>query len=287
MTISLPSSWVKRHNLRKGEEIDVLEEDNCLMVKPVCRNNGLKTTEISFAGLDRDTRRDLVLATHKKGYDEIKINFDNQAVVKELHEYLNSMQLGFEVIKQEQNSVLLRNISNPEPEQFEDLFRRAFRIAIEYSKKIEGVMNQDEDITHSCLLHETSINRISNYCKRIIIREKQQNACFLYAMMESLAGATHNLTAILDEIKKADQAVPNAFAARYSQLTELLVRVYELYYKFSIKDYNLVRADLERLKRQLELMKPSEIPCASCQEQLKSIHGQISGLLASTLAIRL
>jgi hypothetical protein len=287
MTVSLPSSWVKHYNLKKGEEIDVLEEDNYLMVRPLSFNSGIKTTELSFAGLDRDTRRDLILTTHRKGYDEIKINFDNQSTVKELHEFLNTMQLGFEVIKQEQNSVLLRNISNPESEQFEDLFRRTFRITLEYSKKIESIMRNKEDITHSCLLHETSINRISNYCKRIIIKEKQQNACFLYAIMESLTGVSHNLTAILNETKNTDLEIPDAFSARYAQLTDILLRTYELYYKFSIKDYNLVKMDLVRLKKQIGLMKPSDAPNPSSQEYLNLYQGQISNLLSTTLAIRL
>jgi len=285
MTVSLPSTWVKNNNLQKGEEVEILEEDNHLSIRPVCITNDHKTIEVSFIDLDKDTQKDLILTLHKKGYDEIKIKFNNQELIKELHEFLNLMQLGFEIIKQETNSITIRNISNPAAEQLDNLFRRVFRITIEYSAKIEAVINNKEEITQSVLLHETSISRIANYCKRIIIKEKRQNACFLYAIIEELTTITSNLTILLSEIQEIN-TLPKTFVTKYAEMNNLLIQVYNLYYKFTLKEYSFIKKVSENLIKQVLKMQTQDITGFGGWDILESIHGEIQNLFESTLAVQ-
>jgi len=251
MTISLPASWVKQHNLKKGEELEVLEEDNDLTIKAVCARSETKKIEISFVDLDIDTEQDLLITLHKKGYDEIIIHFDKPNTIKEIHSFLSNTQLGFEIIKQDQNFVTIRNISNPESEQLDALFRRIFRIMIEYAKKIEHVIKEKEDATNSCLLHETSICRISNYCKRIIIKEKRQNSSFLYLITNNITNIAHTLSSLLTEFDTKKIKPTEQFKTKFSETNEVLVQIYELNYKFSLKDYSLLKKRLELLKKQI------------------------------------
>jgi len=285
MTVSLPATWVKYNNLQKGEEVEILEEDNNLSIKPVCINNDHKMIEVSFVDLDKDTQKDLILTLHKKGYDEIKIKLDNQELIKELHEFLNVMQLGFEIIKQESNSISIRNISNPTAEQLDSLFRRVFRITIEYSSKIDAVIKNKEEITQSVLLHETSINRIANYCKRIIIKEKRQNACFLYAIIEELTTITNNLTILVNEIQEINM-LPKTFITKYSEMNNLLIQVYNLYYKFSLKEYSNTKKVSENLRKQVVKMQSQDITGFGGWDILESILDEIRNLIESTLAVQ-
>ncbi len=285
MTISLPSTWVKHNNLQKGEEVELLEEDNYLSIKPINNNNTHKSIEVSFLNLDRDTQKDLILLLHKKGYDEIKILFDDPKLVKELHEFLNVMQLGFEIITQENHSISIRNISNPNEDQLSNLFRRVFRITIEYSNKIESIINNTEEITRSCLIHETSVNRIANYCKRIIIKEKNQNACFLYAIIEELTTLASNLTILLNEIQEVNE-LSKTFIVKYAEINELLMQVYTLYYKFSLEEYGSIKKKSENLKKQIIKMQIQDITGFCGWDILESIHNEIRALLESTLAVQ-
>lgn len=286
MTVSLPSSWVKQNNLKKGEELDVTEDENNIIIKPVTTSHNINTTETSFIGLDKDTGEDLILALHKKGYDEIKIIIDNLDKIKEIHAFLNHMQLGFEIIKQESDSITIRNISNPEVEQFDNLFRRVFRITIEYSNKIEVIIQNKKEMTHSCILHEISINRISNYCKRIIIKEKRKNACFYYAIIEELNNITRSLTLLLSEIMYMEEDIPKNIVMKYSEVTNMLIQVYELYYKFSIKEYSIIKRNLETAKRSIAKLKTKDISEANCWDNIEIIREGIQNLLESTLAIQ-
>jgi phosphate uptake regulator len=283
MTISLPSVWVKQNNLKKGEEVDVTEEENNIIIKPVTTTHDTKITETSFIGLDKDTGEDLILALHKKGYDEIKIIIDNPEKIKEIHAFLNHMQLGFEIIKQESNSITIRNISNPEIEQFDNLFRRVFRITIEYANKIETILQNKDELTHSCILHEVSVNRISNYCKRIIIKEKRKNACFFYSIIEELNNITASLTILLNDSMNTSIISKNIIT-KYSEVTNILIKTYELYYNFSIKEYSNIKHNLETAKKTIEKLKSKDYNNNNYWDNIELIREGIEKVLESTLA---
>ena len=244
LTVSLPSSWVKQNSLKKGDDVDVAEESNSLVIRSAENNAALKSIEISFIGLDENTRHDLILALHRNGYDEIKILVDKHNIVKEIHSHLNLLQLGYEIIKQESNSITLRNILSPDVEQFDNLFRRIFRMTLEYSKKIGAIIESKEGITDSCLMHETSIHRISNYCRRIIVKDKLPNACFLYSILSSINFIAHTLTNLLQEIRAKDN-LSKKFISQYWEACSLLSDVYGLFYKFSLKEYGSIKKKID------------------------------------------
>ncbi len=283
LTVSLPSAWVKLHNLKKGQELDISEEENHLLIKPISAGNNSKNAEISLSGLGPETWKDMLLALHKKGYDEIKIN-GSQNIVKELHAYLSSMQLGFEIIKQELDSILIRNISNPNAEEFDTLFRRILWISLEYSNKIKAIINSREDITNSCLLHETSITRISNYCKRIIVKEKRTNSCFLYSILKEINTIVHSLTALLAELKEIDEPVSKIFIAAYHETDEMISKIYDLYYKFSLNDYVMAKKNLVSMKKQITQTKSKESN-SGYWDHLDSINNSTFSLLESMLLV--
>jgi phosphate uptake regulator len=282
LTISLPSQWVKQHNLKKGQELDVSDEDSYLKIKPVSLSNAPKKIEVSFIGLDADTWKDILLTLHKKGYDDVKINYSRKDTIKEVHAYLNSMQLGFEIIKQEANSLFIKNITNPEAEEFDTLFRRLYWIAIEYTHRIEAIMKNQEDITHSLLLHENSIIRISNYCKRIIVKEKRKDAVFLYSILENITSIAGNLTSLLKDIKEKEVLLSKEYIARYSVSCGLLSKTSDLYYKFSLSDYSSIKKSLDTQKKDMQNTKTEK----SCyKEYLDSINDCIRSILESTLIL--
>jgi len=286
MTISLPSVWVKQNNLKKGEELEIVEEENHLLIKTITSSQDIKTIETSLIDLDKETGEDLIRALHKKGYDEIKILIDKPDQTKEIHAFLNHTQLGFEIIKQESDSITIRNISNPEIEQFDNLFRRVFRITIEYSNKIEVIIQNKDEMTHSCILHEVSINRISNYCKRIIIKEKCKNACFYYNIIEELNNITRSLTLLLDDIMIMERDIPKSVVMKYSEVTTILIRAYELYYKFSMKEYGSIKNNLETTKKSIAKLRTKDVAENNCWDNIEFIREGIENILESTLAIQ-
>ena len=286
LTITLPTTWTKKFGINSGDYADIIEQGRILRIETDNNKEQLNQVTIDISGLSIPMIWRTVSSAYRAGYDEIKIIIDNLDMIKEIHAFLNHMQLGFEIIKQESDSVTIRNISNPEIEQFDNLFRRVFRITIEYSNKIEIIMQNKEEMTHSCILHEVSINRISNYCNRIIIKEKRKNACFFYAIIEELNNLTRNLTILLNEVMNVKNDIPKNVVSKYSEITSILIQVYELYYKFSIKEYSDIKKRLETTKKSIAKLRSKDIEETVYWDNMELIREEIQNLLDSTLAVQ-
>lgn len=287
LTISLPAEWVKRKNLKKGDEIDLVEEDNGLLVSPVLKNRAIKKTEVMLAGMDGDTQRDVLLALHKKGYDEIKLSYENPRTAKNIHSMLNELNLGFEIINQGSNSLVIGNVSNPESEQFDNLFRRVFRIVIEYSRKIQAVVERKEEITESCFSHRTSVNRIAKLSRRIILKENKAYSSFIFSILDDFERIALALSLLEEEIKERGEPPSAEFVNAFDEATNVLTGSYELYYNFDFKEYSGLRKVSRQLESKIKAGK-GKLDVGSCSwELLECIHQSMDNLLESTLAVNI
>ena len=81
LMVSLPQSFVKRFNLKKGDEVDLTETENKVIVA------GKGKHEIKKISLDLTKANERVItwaisASHKKGYDEITLHYKDEKVIK-------------------------------------------------------------------------------------------------------------------------------------------------------------------------------------------------------------
>ncbi|MDD3264062.1 MAG: AbrB/MazE/SpoVT family DNA-binding domain-containing protein [Candidatus Nanoarchaeia archaeon] len=259
LTISIPAQWVKKNNLKKGDEIEVIEKNKDLVIKSTQKTEH-KTVEISFEKTSTKTQEEILLSLHKKGYSSIKIKNIDDKIIKHIYSFLNTNQLSLEITKQEKNFVNIENISNPDDEQLDNLEKRTFRILIEYSYKILQILSSKESITENCYLHESSIKRISNYCKRIIIKENNPTSIFNYLIIDNIEGVTRNFTEILKCIDKENSKIlkNELFINTFNSIFELLQETYNLSNKFSIGRYSTLNEELIRIEKELNKLKEND-----------------------------
>lgn len=285
LTISLPCTWVKDNDLKKGDEIDIEEEGNKLLIKPISNSCTFKKKEVDFAGLDLDTRKELILSLHARGYDEIKINYDKEIIGKETYFFLNEMNIGFEIINQNINSLVIRNISNPENEQFDNLLRRIFLIAKEYSKKVEERLENKDNQTFSCLVHELSIKRIANFCKRIVLKDKNNNSLFVFKIIESLEKITYSISQLLDQFQETDNCAKKELILIYNETCHIFELSYQLFYKFSLNEYNIFRNKSKETSYKIRDYKLNNLEDICCIEYIENISVETINILRQTLTI--
>lgn len=287
LTISLPAEWVKRKKLKKGDEVDISENDKGLVVNPVIENNHIKKAEISLIGLDDNTWKDILLTLHKKGYDEINLNYEDPIIAKKLSIILNELNLGFEVINQSHNNITIGSIANPASEQFNNLFRRTFRIAIEYSRKIQAIIKKGEEITDSCFSYKTSINRITKISKRIVIKENKSHTPFTFSIISHLEVIGNILSKIEVEIKERKQKISGEPLDVFDEIVNLLTKTYDLYYNFSFKKYEVLRNNSRQLGSRIKKIKREDELLFCYLEHLENMHKIIDVMLKSILAINI
>lgn len=287
LSVTLPSSWIKKNNLNKGDELDIFELEGNLLVKTITDVQEKKKTEVSFIDISKDARKDLLLALHKNGFDEAKITYKHQSTVKDALSFINEMQLGFELIEQRQDHIILKHVSKPDKSQFNALFRRIFRIMIEYANKIHSVLKESEDITQTCFLHECSMKKLSNFCGRISIKENKQNSTYILSIIGSLESIANSLTQVLKQKQKKENAFSEELINIYSQVTGLLEQIYDLYYSFSLSKYSNVKSLSEKTGRMIIAMKKDGSSDVSSIEPIERMYLRINDIFHPVLAMQL
>ena len=78
--ISLPRKWTQKYGVKKGDEMEVEEQGNKILISTE-KGAELGHIEIDVTGLDRTTILYYIQTLYRTGYDEIKVNFNNPTTI--------------------------------------------------------------------------------------------------------------------------------------------------------------------------------------------------------------
>lgn len=195
--ISIPRKWGIAHNLKKGEELEVKEEGNTLLIST---GNAAETgsVEVDVTSLDRDSLMFLIRALYKNGYDEIIINF-NKNRVKNIRtgETMNTMDVitkevsrlnGMEVFNQKESKCILKSLSEDSSKVFDTILRRVFILTLEAIGDLrDGFRDGNINLLESIQLKHDTITRFTNYSQRLLHKvgdPKHRRTDTLYHIIE-------------------------------------------------------------------------------------------------------
>ena len=124
LTLSLPRKWVQKNNLKKGEEVEVKESGSNLVISaqkhPTHKRISIDVTD------SRHMIRRIIGATFKSGYDEVDIKFSSFEELKAVQDLIREQFSGFEIINQAKDSIIVKNVSQTNFEEFDNVLRRLF-----------------------------------------------------------------------------------------------------------------------------------------------------------------
>ncbi len=164
--ISLPSKWIKQFNLKKGDEINIEEVDNSLIISKESKKEK-KKVKLNLTNYTESAIRTGIINSYRSGFDIIEINFKDNNQYKIILNTINNYLIGFDVIKKEKNICVIENITEPSEDQFDVLFRKIlYNISLlingtEARLKEEAKFEDYEEIV-------LSIHKYDNFCRRVI-----------------------------------------------------------------------------------------------------------------------
>lgn len=181
LTVSLPSSWTKKFSLKSGDEIEVEEKDKVLVLSTATDFSSEKI-KINIDDANSSQIWGRLNGIYRRGFDEIEVFF-RDAYVKdkdgrniktvELLQNIADRLMGVEIVRQGRNYVLLKQVSNVSPDEFESLLRRTF-----YSLKLmaddcfNAAKTSDKDTLRNISTYsDLTINKLTNYCFRILSKQ--------------------------------------------------------------------------------------------------------------------
>jgi phosphate uptake regulator len=112
-TVTLPIKWVRDSNLKKNDEISLIQDENKLVIEPGEAKKTIKTAEIEVDLHHFNIYRSLIGGFYRGGYDEIKIKFKDRKVLPLLQKTVDFLH-GLELLDIKENSCILKSVYKEE-----------------------------------------------------------------------------------------------------------------------------------------------------------------------------
>ncbi len=240
LLVSLPSSWVKRHGIRKGDEVEMAITPN--QVRIISSQSAKKNTILVLADNPLVATRQIKIA-YKKGIDELEVQYNNPKAYSSVLAELKNL-IGFEVVESGKTRFKIKNIATGDAGDFGTVLRRVFLALLEMAESAEESCRiGSDDAKERVDAAESNIDRLTDFCKRLLNKQGADDVAsitYSYSILKDI----ERIADLYAEIAKSK--TPKEIANALCDVNVELRALYELYYSFdSAKAGKL----LERLKQ--------------------------------------
>ncbi len=248
----MPRKWALKNNLRKGDELDVTEEADNLIISPDNNLSRIEKAEIDVSNLDMMIAR-VIHALYKRGVDELKVNFNDASLVATVQQAIGKEAVGFEILEQGRNYCLIKNVSSS-LEGFDPLLRRTFLLLIKMAEEChDALKNGQFDLLKDIAFLEEANNRFTTFCRRMLNKRghpkyaKVGPIYYIIEELENIADQYKFLCNSFYEVKDKKISFSQESLDFSEQVNDILKEFYQLFYKFDQK--KLVK--IKKLRKQM------------------------------------
>jgi phosphate uptake regulator len=225
LIISLPVNWIRKNKLEKGQFVELEETEGVLKIYPTEKAKKtlkMKLNEEGYWYINRILRK-----IYAAGYDLVEIEYSNDTQRESIRKSVSFLD-GFEIIKSEKNTCILKNILTPDKLEYKDLIENIMwliRSQLEIFKEsaIKGTKNKLKEISG---IHETVI-KLAHLGRRILNLESKQDIVILkdsFLLFTDLLYLSSYLNFAAQELTKKTKSMDE-------EEQELVTETLELYEK--------------------------------------------------------
>lgn len=230
LMISLPSKWVKENSIKRGDEIEVIEEKGKLTLALEAAQT--KNTKEIDAKSIRILNEYFVNYLYQKGYDEVTFRYDDPQLAEIIKKRAKQL-IGLEVVEQGKNFTKLKMLMATDQEEFDTVLKKLFYITLVMGDKItEALVQKNKALLEEVKEDEKENNKYCDLCMRILYKNRYkypENGFALYSLLrelEQVGDIYKNLAhAFVDAQTKPLQEV-------YTRTHAFFRVYYELYYAY-------------------------------------------------------
>ncbi len=251
LMVSLPSKWCRSNNVKKGDEIDVNEEGSRLILGGKSKKRK-ESVSLNAKGVPHVLYR-AIGALYKAGYDEIELFYDAPEELSIIQHELGRTCVGFEMVEQTKNKVVIRSITTLEKEEFEVILRRCFLSVLSMAdESLECATKLDKPGMEKVILSDDSVNRYSDFCRRIInkglgIKGREPPVYFIAEQLEKVGDMYRDL---MKHLLNHPIKLSKSSLKVYKEVNLFLRSFYEIYYNFDLErmdEFVIKRKEIQKL----------------------------------------
>jgi len=262
LTVSLPKKWCDNHKLKNGDEIDITEKGNCLLVSKEAFS-GAGSVSVDVSGLDRSTIILLVQSLYTYGYDSIEIktrdskarwHWGNKEI--SLHSIINysiSRLIGAELVNSSNGVYSIQIIAGELKESFDIVLRRIFLLIQDlFETFVERYRKNDVSIIEQIEFKYVQIRRFMNYILRLLNKFGHEDATkttFYFGIIKSFSRIVESLKNLSGPPEQPLKISKKA-CDLMQEVKETFDDYYNLFYKYNISKISEIvkRRDLFKRK---------------------------------------
>ena len=244
LVTSLPAKWVKQQNIKKGDDIDIIEAEGNLHISsgsmPVIRQGTLNVTDFGLLS------RRAIDAMYKSGYDEIKISYSDQKDMQAVEQAIDLEAMSFEIVEQGKGYCIVRSISEPNEKEFDTILRRTLLLLKSMGEGILNALKQkDAETLRQMKNLEKTNNKFTHFLRRYLNKygyREQNRTIFLYTIVESLEKIADEFKFLCDYIsddKRKDMKISPEIFAMFAKVNSSISLFYESFYQFDTEKARL------------------------------------------------
>ncbi len=309
LTITLPSDWVKKFNLKAGSEIDLVERENGLFITTE-KNGESKRAEFNIAGMDIPTIWKHFMAVYREGYDELLVKFPKDIKLDSPYKFLTVHRLdqrygkarekktilgvlqgfvtrfiGYEIVDHGKDFIIVREMGELTSKQFDNSLRKIFLLLQEMSEEtLEAIETGNPKLLIQ--IHDVDVNldKFHDYCVRILNKTANKEP----RKSELLFATLYILEMLGDEFKHISHHLVQDFPkSKLKNIKDLAKSVkeqmdvfYDLFYKFEkSKIKKIAEIDSRSYFRIPEMYKKANEDEKEIYHHLRMIGRYINALL--------
>ena len=288
LTVSLPSKWIKKYGVKKGDEIDVLEEEERLIICAEVSSKECKKAQVDMGDIDKKTCRWILSILYKQGYEEISIRYNTPKTADIIGEVVRNQIMGFIVTEEHKNSCLLKCVSKELKGEFNKSERRAFLVTLSLAEKSFELINKGEYSQLKDLYQlEMSNNQLTNFCERLLNKDLigEEGTSFKYIILWQLEKIADEFVEIINLLIENPFKIDASVLKLYEETKELLREYYDNYYKKELRKLkDIYDKEKEITKFVKEKVKAKNSATVLLVSHLLHIISKIAEMIPSTIA---
>ena len=287
--VSLPSNWVKQNKIKKGNELEVEESGNELLIKSSFEKGGKKVI-LDVSEFNEMSLRYAISAMHKTGYDEFTFLNPGKMHLDVIHDMTKNLLLSFIVAEHTNNRIVLRSVAIDSGADFDSALRRAFLVTLSLADSSLGMVRSGELSNLMSLIYlEKSNNQLTSFCLRLINKGYYKNPLGeqfisnIIWLLEKIGDDYKHMCVLLS---KNNIKISKDIIDFYSLVNYFFKSYYELFYKFEIQKLNDIAEKRFDIIRKIQNIKTNNAVETNLISHLNSIFSKTADLSSSLFGLR-
>lgn len=268
IVISLPSKWVKQQGIKKGDEIDITEEDEKLIIRGSTHSD-IKTFVLDIKDYSQTILCRQLRTLYRKGYDKLTLRFRSPTQLNIIEDTIKNL-IGFEIVEQSKEECVIEDIAESQTKDIDKLIKRVIMLMMSMCEELQDDTRAlDLERLNSIILTDKQINKFIDYIIRLINKNvipkpiKRELLYFLALQLEVVGDRCKLVAEKITEIKSEKKVFTfNKLTMNFLKETYRILGVFNSSLYKASEESSLKKIDETRklINRTYDIINKSKMP---------------------------